>query len=242
MPPPHTRAGRAYAPAQWRRGAPSAPPDLRPVPTARSARLAAALAAALAGCLAEPDPLPRPNSTALRAEWTAWVAARDSVFRSPASPLRPEDRIGWGGLAYFPYDTALVFAVALAPALGGERLGLAATGGEVRPYVRYGTLAFRAGGRTHRLAAFQEATPTASGAAGRLFVPFTDRTSGRETYGGGRYLDLAERADGAYVLDFNAAYHPYCVYDPAWSCPIPPAENRLALAVTAGERLAAERP
>ena len=85
----------------------------------------------------------------------------------------------------------------------------------------------------------QEGEIVAVGPGGEngLFVPFTDATSGRETYGGGRYLDLPERADGTYVLDFNAAYHPYCVYDPAYSCPVPPPENRLALAVTAGERL-----
>ena len=68
-------------------------------------------------------------------------------------------------------------------------------------------------------------------------MPFRDATSGHETYGGGRYLDLPVAPMGHYVLDFNRAYHPYCVYSEAYSCPLPPAENTMALAVRAGERL-----
>ncbi len=71
----------------------------------------------------------------------------------------------------------------------------------------------------------------------RLFVPFRDLTSGNETYGGGRYLDLDRTSTGLYDLDFNRAYHPYCVYNPEYDCPVPPADNRLAFAVRAGERL-----
>jgi uncharacterized protein len=70
-----------------------------------------------------------------------------------------------------------------------------------------------------------------------LFVPFRDATSGKETYGAGRYLDLEPREDDLYELDFNRAYHPYCAYDDAWSCTLPPPENRLPVRVEAGERL-----
>ena len=84
-----------------------------------------------------------------------------------------------------------------------------------------------------RLEAFQ----SVGEGPGRLFVPFRDATSGRETYGGGRYLDLDVAASGRYALDFNRAYHPYCVYDASWVCPFPPPENTLELPVTAGERL-----
>ncbi|HEV8562979.1 MAG TPA: DUF1684 domain-containing protein, partial [Actinophytocola sp.] len=71
-----------------------------------------------------------------------------------------------------------------------------------------------------------------------LFVPFLDRTSGTETYGAGRYLDLDPEEDGTYTLDFNFAYHPSCVYDPRFSCPLTPPENRLPIRIEAGERLA----
>ncbi len=80
---------------------------------------------------------------------------------------------------------------------------------------------------------------------GGLFLPFRDATSGNETYGAGRYLlDTIKGADhggdmaaGRLVLDFNMAFHPSCAYDPKWVCPLPPLENRLDVAVLAGERL-----
>ncbi|MBI3751459.1 MAG: DUF1684 domain-containing protein [Chloroflexi bacterium] len=64
-----------------------------------------------------------------------------------------------------------------------------------------------------------------------------DATTGTESYGAGRYLDLEPEADGSYALDFNLAYHPLCVYDPKYSCPLTPAENRLPIRIEAGERL-----
>ncbi|HUG86614.1 MAG TPA: DUF1684 domain-containing protein, partial [Euzebya sp.] len=77
-----------------------------------------------------------------------------------------------------------------------------------------------------------------------LFLPFTDATSGASTYGGGRYLldtakgaDLGRLEDGRLILDFNYAYHPSCAWDAAWSCPLPPPDNRVDVEVSAGERL-----
>jgi len=69
-----------------------------------------------------------------------------------------------------------------------------------------------------------------------LFVPFTDRTNGHGSYGGGRYLDLRIPPKGATTmpLDFNRAYNPSCAYAPGYSCPVPPAENRLNVAIPAG--------
>ena len=83
------------------------------------------------------------------------------------------------------------------------------------------------------------------GYGGGLFVPFADATSGRETYGAGRYLlDTVKGADlgvshGRLVLDFNFAYQPSCAYDPRWTCPLTPPANRFAVAVCAGERVSA---
>ena len=84
-----------------------------------------------------------------------------------------------------------------------------------------------------------------AGYAGGLFLPFRDTTNGTTTYGAGRYLlDAAKSADlggsadrGTLILDFNFAYHPSCAFDPRWSCPLAPPENRLDVAVEAGERL-----
>src|SRR6185369_6175147 len=71
----------------------------------------------------------------------------------------------------------------------------------------------------------------------RLFVPFSDLTSGTETYAAGRYLDLDRNGSGIYEVDFNRAYQPYCYYNPTYECPYPPAENRLKIPVRAGERM-----
>ena len=70
-----------------------------------------------------------------------------------------------------------------------------------------------------------------------IFVPFADATSGEETYAAGRYLELDPTATGIYVVDFNAAYHPFCYYNEEYDCPFPPAENRLPVPIRAGERL-----
>ena len=193
---------------------------------------AVALAAAACGPDAPADDLDR---TRLAADWRAWAAARDSLFRSGASPLPPTARASFGGLPYFPYDSALAVPAALVPTLRQDTVRFPTTTGELRPLVPAGHLVFRAGGAERRLEAFQTLDET--GGPPRLFVPFRDATSGRETYGGGRYLDLDLEPSGRYALDLNQAYHPYCVYDASFSCPLPPPENTLGLAVTAGERL-----
>lgn len=195
------------------------------------------LAAVLGGCLSGPAPLPPADLPALRAEWQDLVAARDSLFRSPASPLLPAAREEFEGLSYFDYDTSLVFRVRVRPELARDTFGMVTSTGEVRPFIRYGLFRFETEGPAHTLVALKSVGP---GSEGRLFVPFQDGTSGQSTYGGGRYLDIDEAPDGIYTLDFNQAYHPYCVYNPQYSCPIPPSENRLRLPVTAGERLTVE--
>jgi len=103
---------------------------------------------------------------------------------------------------------------------------------------RVGHVQFSMGGRAASLAMYW-----LEGYGGGLWLPFSDATSGAETYGGGRYLyDTIKGADlgisGAdIVLDFNFAYNPSCAYDERWSCPLSPPENRLPFAINAGERM-----
>ena len=99
-----------------------------------------------------------------------------------------------------------------------------------------GELRFELGGQEHCLTGYR----FAAGSSDSVFVPFLDGTSGKESYGTDRYLDLdPDPGDDTYVLDFNLAYHPSCVYDPRFSCPLTPAENRLPVRIEAGERLPA---
>ncbi len=198
------------------------------------ALMALALLAA-AGCTSEPAP-PAVDHAALRSDWERWVAARDSLFRSPDSPLLDADRPAFDGLSYFPYDAALAVPAALVPAMRQETVDFPTTSGALQEHVTAGHLVFEAGGIQWRLEAYEPV----GGRPGRLFVPFRDATSGRGTYGGGRYLDIEVQPSGRYALDLNRAYNPYCVYNVTYSCPLPPAENRLELAVVAGERMPAE--
>ena len=69
-----------------------------------------------------------------------------------------------------------------------------------------------------------------------LFVPFRDATSGKETYGAARYLDIEERQADDYVIDSNLAYNPYCAYSDDYVCPFPPQENWLTVPIRAGEK------
>jgi len=188
-----------------------------------------------AGCISGSSPGEPVNYTALFSDYQQLTTSRDSLFRSESSPLLEADGAAFEGLTYFPYDSTLAFRLHLRPFLARDTIRMVTSTGEARPFIPYGTFRFDAGGRGHTLTVFkpvgEDATP------GHLFLPFTDQTSGRTTYGGGRYLDLTEDATGTFTLDFNLAYHPYCVYNPLYSCPVPPAENRLGVAVTAGERL-----
>lgn len=72
-----------------------------------------------------------------------------------------------------------------------------------------------------------------------LFLPFTDITNGEETYGGGRYLNMDKRdfTGDSVIIDFNKSYNPWCVYGDGFSCPVPPGENALPVAVRAGEKM-----
>ena len=106
--------------------------------------------------------------------------------------------------------------------------------GTVASYWRWAKVRFEVDGREVELTIFRDA------GSGGLFLPFVDARAGRETYGAGRYLDLHALEDGRLLVDFNYAYNPYCAYNERWTCPIPPASNRLEVAIAAGERVFAD--
>jgi hypothetical protein len=167
---------------------------------------------------------------------------RDELFRThPQSPIEHEERHSFAGLHYYPHDPAYRVDARFEPGEGSELL--IDTGGDdgaVR-YRRAGHLVFRLHGESCRLTVLSLVQY-----AGGLFVPFRDTTSGRETYGGGRYLfDTAKDTDGLVLditpgssevtIDFNYAYNASCAYSPMWACPLAPPENYLTVPVRAGE-------
>jgi uncharacterized protein len=167
-------------------------------------------------------------------------ADKDEFFRSSHdSPIPHDQRDAFVGLPYFPVDESLRYeGLALEPYAGDEPVSfqIPTSDGQLRAAERAGTFQLEVRGAPLRLTGYR----IASGESDSVFVPFLDQTSGTETYGAGRYLDLEPDLDGTFVLDFNLAYHPSCVYDPRYSCPLTPAENRLPVRIEAGERLATE--
>jgi uncharacterized protein len=194
-----------------------------------------------------------------RAAWDRWRTERERLNREHlSSPVPADKRPGFSAL-HFDYDPALRFEVPVladqAPASGptpasgpapatrvGRLAGLALpmSVGQAISFERVGWLDVPFESGPARLALFW--LPEYSGG---LFLPFRDATNGSETYGGGRYLlDTAKSADlggdpsrRTVVLDFNFAYQPSCAFDPRWSCPLSPPENRLAVRIAAGERI-----
>jgi uncharacterized protein (DUF1684 family) len=133
---------------------------------------------------------------------------------------------------WFPYDPAYRFVAPLERDAADVSIG--SSRDRDRAATRAGWFSFDVAGTPTRVMATHLNEPGVG--ADALDVYFTDATSGRESYRM-RYLDVAPATDGRYVLDFNRAYNPACAYSPHYNCPIPPPENKLAVAIRAGERL-----
>jgi uncharacterized protein (DUF1684 family) len=162
--------------------------------------------------------------------WEAWCSVRGELYGShPQSPRVGEEP------SYFPYDPAFRFVASVLP-IESASLELPGSAGSVTRFTRFGVA---------RFADYELELYWLDAYGGGIFVPFRDGTSGRETYGPGRYLlDTVKGADlggtgDELVLDFNFAFNPSCAYDDAWACPLAPPANRLPLRIEAGELAAA---
>ncbi|HWL65678.1 MAG TPA: DUF1684 domain-containing protein [Actinomycetota bacterium] len=168
--------------------------------------------------------------------WKEWVATRDELFRGHSqSPLPADERVGFSGLGYFPFDPDVRVEAKLTQA-SAQSFELTTSGSETMAFTRFATAAFRLYGSECTLDVYW-----LDAYGGGIFVPYKDATSGHETYGAGRYLfdtvkgaDLGSTQDGL-IFDFNFAYNPSCAYDPRWVCPLAPPPNHLELEVRAGE-------
>ena len=153
---------------------------------------------------------------------------------SSQSPVPAARRASFPPLSYFPIEPDYRVPASLTVARGADVIEIPTSTGQRRRMRRIGKLNFTLKGQPLTLTAFGEADRNDME---RLFVPFGDLTNGTETYPGGRYLDLDRTATGVYDLDFNRAYHPYCVFNAEYDCPYPPSENRLKVPIRAGEKL-----
>jgi len=153
---------------------------------------------------------------------------KDDFFKqSDQSPVPQEQRETFSGLEYFPPNDDLAFEVELEPTEAAE-VSIGTTTGDERTYLRVATASFTVDGQPATVALYS------TGHEG-LFLPFRDATSGKETYGAGRYVDVRPGEGGA-IIDFNYAYAPFCAYSENFSCALPPAENWLDVPIRAGER------
>ncbi|MBK9288612.1 MAG: DUF1684 domain-containing protein [Flavobacteriales bacterium] len=171
-----------------------------------------------------------------------WVDSLDAYWGrmnaeyrdSTTTPLPPEARAYFTELERFAPDARFRVTATFKAKLGKE-FQMRTTTDRMPTYQPVGTLEFRLAGKKLRLTVYRSPQLSAKPEyANYLFVPFTDLTNGEATYGGGRYLDLTGPLGSTVELDFNKAYNPYCAYGGKYSCPLPPAENHLRVAVTAG--------
>jgi uncharacterized protein len=169
--------------------------------------------------------------------WQRWRTVRDELIGShPQSPLTADARGSFTGVDYFEYHPAYRVLAELVRSEPVEREIGTSRWSSYR-FTRFAVAQFELGGQAHELDCFW-----LDGYGGGLFLPFSDPTNNVSTYVAGRYLlDTVKGADlgsedGRLVLDFNFAYNPSCAYHPRWVCPLAPAENRLTVAIEAGER------
>ena len=163
-------------------------------------------------------------------ELAAFRAAKDAFLRQdPRSPLSHHQRHTFEGVPYYPFEPALRLELPLDRDVPDEVVAVDTSTGDSQEYRRAGKVRFAVDGEAAQLTIYQ-------GAGGELFLPLRDATSGEETYGAGRYLEPKLIDDERVLVDFNYLYNPYCAYNEAWSCPLPPRENWLGVPLRAGEK------
>lgn len=163
-------------------------------------------------------------------ELDSFRAEKDAFFgRHSQSPLTRGQKEDFQGLQYFPENESLRLEVKVDEFPVKEKFEMQTSTGDVQTYEKFGKFKFQVDG--------EEAVLTIYRSPHGFFLPFVDSLAGRETYPAGRYLDPEPLPGSRFFVDFNVAYNPYCAYNEKWSCPITPAENRLKVAIRAGEKL-----
>lgn len=183
------------------------------------------------------------NDVRFKREVADFQKEKNELFMDPKrTPLSAAERKVFEGLDFFEADSK--FRVkASAERIVGEVVEIPTTTDRIARYRPFVKLKFELNGEQHELTAYANIgfpTNQKKDELEPLFLPFTDLTNGDETYGGGRYIELARQEGTEWVLDFNHAYSPFCAYNESFSCPLPPSENDLNAAIRAGVRYTSE--
>lgn len=167
---------------------------------------------------------------------SAYQKQLNSEYADPAeSPLTHEDLTTFTSLEFYPVDMKYCVVAKFIRTPEEKPFAMPTTGARTPPYVKFGEVHFLLEGKVCKLDVFQSVDLVKIDKYKyHLFLPFTDLTSGDESYGGGRYIDLEQPSGDTIIIDFNTAYNPYCAYNHKYSCPIPPRQNDLDVEVRAG--------
>ena len=152
----------------------------------------------------------------------------DFMQHSHQSPLTAQQKANFSGLNYFEENPELRLELEVEAFKDQNEVTMQTSTGSVQTYIRYGRFKFDINGDSSELTLFSSEHG--------FFLPFVDSQAGEDTYGAGRYLDPPQLANGKFDIDFNVAYNPYCAYNENYSCPLPPGENRVSVAIQAGEK------
>jgi len=170
------------------------------------------------------------------ADFLKYVDEQNEHYANPEeSPLK-EKAANFESLEYYDFNPEMIVVAIWMPQKGNKPFKMATSTDRKPTYVKVGEFKFIIEGSAQTLSAYQNVDYVAENpeAAEDLFVPFNDMTNGVTTYGGGRYMDVKIPSEAQVSLDFNKTYNPYCAYDHAYSCPIPPDENMLDVSIPAG--------
>lgn len=161
---------------------------------------------------------------------------KDEFFKHhPQSPIPSMERAGFEGLNYYHVNAELRFKLELHEHEERRTIKIQDSKGGVQEFIRWGEFRFEINGKEYNLHAYNSSQEEET-----FWVPFKDKTNGKETYGAGRYIDLEhsrhKTSDGKWILDFNQAYNPFCAYSKNYVCPFIPPENWLETEIKAGEK------
>lgn len=166
------------------------------------------------------------------ADELAWRKLRNENFKAGAdSPVPDSLKASFDSLDWYPVNRELRISAKFEENPQFQRIEMPRSKSGPETYIIAGWANFKVNGMACRLTCYQPNPKDSK----TLFVPFRDLTSGEGSYGGGRYIDT-RRVENRVLLDFNRAYNPYCVYNYDYACPVPPEENRLPVAIEAGEK------
>jgi len=151
------------------------------------------------------------------------------------SPLLEKDLKNFDSLDFYPISEKFFVLAKFMRTPDEKPFEMPTTTARKPMYVKYGEAHFSIDGKLFKLNIYQsQDLKKIEKYKNSLFLPFTDLTSGVDSYGGGRYVDLKIPEADVIAIDFNTAYNPYCAYNHKYSCPIPPQENDLEIEIKAG--------